>query len=258
MATTVGVPAKAMHYLLMAMTALTLVAAFRTVGSILVIGLLVIPAAAASLLTRRLDRLIGLSLLFAAAAAPLGHVLAKTLPQPIFSRLGFSEVYDVSTSGMMAVAAGLLFGLAVLCAPERGVLARLWHRWKLALRIASDDVLGTLFRREESGGTRVVEEPSLSWGWRWLAELQLCRLGHVVHSPAGLSLTSSGREAARKVVQAHRLWEAYLQKHFDLPADHLHAPAHWVEHFLDDELRERLLTELDDPANDPHGREIPK
>jgi manganese/zinc/iron transport system permease protein len=237
-------------------TALTLVTAFRSVGSILVIGLLVMPAATASLFTRRLSRLIALSLVLAVLAAPLGHVMAKTLPRLIFQPLGFNQVYDASTAGMMAVAAGLMFVMALAVAPETGGLARLWRRVDLWLQIASDDFLAALFRRDEG---RPIDKPTnfRDACWQTLAIWRLRQRG-LIHQSGGLwTLTETGRPAAAQVVQAHRLWEAYLEKHFELPSDHLHMPAHWVEHYLDEELRSRLLDELNSPASDPHGREIP-
>ena len=58
LATTQGIPANVMHYGLMGVTAMTLVAAFESVGSILVIAMLIIPPATAYLLTDRLPRMI--------------------------------------------------------------------------------------------------------------------------------------------------------------------------------------------------------
>ena len=73
----------------------------------------------------------------------------------------------------------------------------------------------------------------------------------------GRTLTDRGREEARSLVRAHRLWESYLSQNFDLPPDHLHDPAHRIEHYLDAEMQRRLAQELGQPAIDPHGRTIP-
>ena len=58
-----------MHYMLMTMTAATAVAAFETVGSILVVAMFVVPPATAYLLTDRYGVLILLSLLIAVLSA---------------------------------------------------------------------------------------------------------------------------------------------------------------------------------------------
>jgi Mn-dependent DtxR family transcriptional regulator len=83
-------------------------------------------------------------------------------------------------------------------------------------------------------------------------------MGLVRYDRAGdLQLTESGRAAARSLVRAHRLWESYLDTHFDLPRDHLHDAAERMEHFLGTELQQELAAELADRAIDPHGKAIP-
>jgi len=117
LATTVGINATVMHYVLMAMVAVTTVASFEAVGSIIVIAMLIVPAATAYLLTDRLVMMLILSAIIAVLSAGLGHVGALTLP-PIF---GFEST---TTSGMMASAAGLLFGVTWLGAPRYGIIGR--------------------------------------------------------------------------------------------------------------------------------------
>jgi manganese/zinc/iron transport system permease protein len=119
LSTTLGINANLMHYLLMTMVAITTVAAFEAVGSIIVIAMLIVPPATALLLTRRLKIMIVLSVVLAVAAAGLGHLSAITVPQ----WFGFEST---TTSGMMALAAGLLFILAWLFSPRQGLLTK--HR----------------------------------------------------------------------------------------------------------------------------------
>jgi manganese/zinc/iron transport system permease protein len=121
LATAVGISARRMHYLLMAMTALTSVAAFESVGSILVIAMLVVPAATASLLTHRFGFLLIQSVVLAVISAALGHFLAVAGP----GWFGARDV-DTSTAGMTAVATGLLFLGAV-------AYRAVWRLW--AVRI---------------------------------------------------------------------------------------------------------------------------
>lgn len=61
-----------LHYVLLALIGLTVVAAVKAVGIILVVALLVAPAATASLLTRRFDRLLPLAAGLATVAALVG------------------------------------------------------------------------------------------------------------------------------------------------------------------------------------------
>lgn len=115
LAETQGFHPRLMHYLLMTMVAVTTVAAFEAVGSIIVIAMLIVPPATAFLLTRSLPALIVLALLSAFASAVLGQLLSH-LPEAI----GLPES---TSSGMMATAAGLLFLAAWLFGPE-GLLRR--------------------------------------------------------------------------------------------------------------------------------------
>jgi len=266
LATALGINARLMHYALMAVTALSLVAAFESVGSILVIAMLIVPAATAHILTDRLPVLIVLALLIAMLTALLGHALAITLPAAVFSRLGYVNVVDASTAGMMAATAGLIFVLAMVFGPRHGLVSQLAHRLTLRVKIAGEDVLGYLYRIEETSPDRPLPTPlerlqsALGLGpivlrlaaWRMMRQRRLCAEG------SGYSLTESGRVDAQRLIRAHRLWESYMSRHFEIPVDHLHATAHWVEHYIDEDLRAQLSEELDEPQEDPHGKLIPK
>ena len=76
LATTMGINANLMHYMLMTLVAITTVAAFEAVGSIIVIAMLIVPAATAHLLTDQLHWMVVISAIFAALSAALGHVSA--------------------------------------------------------------------------------------------------------------------------------------------------------------------------------------
>ncbi|MEX0715818.1 MAG: metal ABC transporter permease [Planctomycetaceae bacterium] len=268
LATTQGINARVVNHALMAVTAVTIVAAFRSVGSILVIAMLIVPPAAAYLLTNRLGRMIGLSLAIAAASAVLGHVSAIVVPALLLPRLGLPAVGSASTAGMMAAASGALFVLALLFGPRHGALSRGIDRLRVSLRIAADDFLGWLYRVEENAAADAAAiaavgtatSGTLTGMHPWVTRLATWRLRsrRLIESAGGkYRLTERGRDAARELVRAHRLWEAFMQKHIAVPDDHLHATAHRVEHFLDSDLRRELEAELDRPRHDPHGRDIP-
>lgn len=255
LATTQGVNARVMHYSHMALTAATVTAAFQSVGSILVIALLVVPAVTALQLSWRLRTVLILTLLASCLSAVGGHVMAKTLPAMLGGALGWPEVRDASSSGMICVAAGLLFLTAVVCGP-RGYLVEWWGQLRLMWQIAEEDVLGSLYRSEESPSPIPGGAPT-----GWFAHYLLKRLqwrGLALVSARGeYQLTLAGQSHARDVVRRHRLWESYMHKHFALPDDHLHETAHRIEHYIDPTLQQALDTELDTPAVDPHGKKIP-
>jgi manganese/zinc/iron transport system permease protein len=115
LASTLGFSPGFMHYLLMSMVAVTTVAAFESVGSIIVIAMLIVPAATAQLLTRRLLPMLLVSAGLAAAAAVLGHAGAIWLPM-------LAGLPPTSTAGTMAFASGMLFLAAMLAS----VCVRKW------------------------------------------------------------------------------------------------------------------------------------
>ena len=264
LAEAMGLSVNWIQMVLMAITAATLVAAFESVGAILVIAMLIVPAATARLLTDRLGMMLIFSLVLAAASAILGHVGARSLPIILFSRLGYPEVKGASSSGMMALASGLLFALAVLGSPRHGTVRRILDRIRLQIRIAGEDILGALYRRDEANltpnersnmnGAGLVLPPT----WiDWLAKRHLYRHGLITEPLSSAHLTDKGRALALNLVRSHRLWETYMSRHFVLPDDHLHATAEEVEHFLSPQLLTELAAELDEPSVDPHGKSIP-
>lgn len=83
------------HYLLMVLTSITIVQAFHTTGTILVISFIVTPAATAFLLTKKLHEMIILSSLLAMIAVLLGFLIA--------------HYYNISIAGSITLANGLIF-----------------------------------------------------------------------------------------------------------------------------------------------------
>jgi manganese/zinc/iron transport system permease protein len=255
LATTMGFSAVLMHYLLMTMTAVTAVASFEAVGAILVVAMLIIPPATAHLLVDRLAPMVWLAVALAVMAAVLGYLAA-----------GLLEIWfgvETNLAGMTTVAAASLFALAVLFAPRHGVISTLWHNMHTSLRVVREDVLAMLYRVEEMEGRRRLSASDArhAVGGGLIGRLALrgvIRAGQVAPAGDQLDLTPTGRDAARQLVRSHRLWETYLVQNLGLPLDHVHEPAHRVEHYIGDQMRDELQQNLDSADRDPHGREIPE
>jgi len=257
LATTMGINANVMHYVLMTFVAATTVAAFESVGSILVIAMLIVPAAGAHLLTDRLPVMLVISLLIALASAVLGHVFAITIPV----WFGFR---DTSTAGMMGVAAGIIFLLVFLFAPRHGLVSRLLNQALLALKITRDDILGFLYRYNELTTTKPVPvkagtlRNALKLGFSInMAIWDLKRAGKLVTEGDGVRLTTLGEREGQGLVRSHRLWESYLCEHLNACPTDVHLPAHKLEHFTDASMQSQLDHESGHPSQDPHQRRIP-
>ncbi|MGX1264026.1 manganese/zinc/iron transport system permease protein [Rossellomorea marisflavi] len=110
MAAAMGFPILLLHYVMMTLVSVTTVSAFDSVGAILVVAMLIAPGATAYLWTDRYLRMILLSVIIGIFDSIAGYYAAKWL--------------DVSISGSMAVAAGLVFLLTWILSPRHGLMAR--------------------------------------------------------------------------------------------------------------------------------------
>jgi len=110
MAVAIGLPVTLLHYILTGLVSLSTVAAFESVGAILVVAMLIVPGATAYLLADRLSAMLGMSVLVGITSAVLGYLVAAWL--------------NASIAGCMAAVAGGLFLLAFLFSPRHGVLMK--------------------------------------------------------------------------------------------------------------------------------------
>ncbi len=249
LAQSMGFSPKLVNYLLIALIAGTTVSAFEAVGLILVLAVLIVPAATAHLLTDRLGPMLGWASFFALSASVLGYLSHRV------------RGYALDISGMIAVVLGIQFALVVLFAPRHGLIAKWWRNVKLSVRIAEEDILATLYRAEETGVVTyslALKDHGLSTWVVWYAHRKLTWLGLLATNEKGLPiLTAVGRQIGQYVVRSHRLWETYAGGVLDLPTDHVHSAAALVEHYIGPELQDELASTLDQPPTDPHGKSIP-
>jgi manganese/zinc/iron transport system permease protein len=110
LAASLGIPVAAMHYLFMGLVSVTTVASFDAVGAIMVVAMLITPAASAYLWTDRLPVMLVLSGIFGIASAFIGYYMAYLL--------------DTSISASMAFATGLIFLFSFLFSPVHGLLGK--------------------------------------------------------------------------------------------------------------------------------------
>lgn len=110
MAAAYGLPTRVIHYFLMTLLTMVTVASLQTVGIVLVVAMLITPAATAYLLTNRLWVMIYLS-------AGIG-VLSS-----IFG-LYFSYTYNLASGAAIVLVATVLFILAFVFSPKQGLVWR--------------------------------------------------------------------------------------------------------------------------------------
>ncbi|MGI8808429.1 MAG: metal-dependent transcriptional regulator [Acidimicrobiales bacterium] len=81
--------------------------------------------------------------------------------------------------------------------------------------------------------------------------------GYIAVKGRVLTLTPKGRARAVKVVRKHRLAERLLTDVIGIPWHRTHVEACRWEHVISDEVEERLVVLLGNPATCPHGNPIP-
>lgn len=114
MAQSYGLPNKLIHYGLMILLTMVTVASLQTVGIILVVAMLITPAATAYLLTNRLWIMIYLAAGIGAISSVIG--------------LYFSFTYNLASGATIVLVAAFLFGLAFLFSPSQGLF---WKSLKI-------------------------------------------------------------------------------------------------------------------------------
>ncbi len=112
-AAVIGISTALWHYLLMGAVSLATVASFESVGAILVVALLIAPAATAYLLTDRFGYMLMITAILGIMIAVFGYYMAVSI--------------DGSIAGAMSTVAGILFGLAFLFSPKNGTIITWWR-----------------------------------------------------------------------------------------------------------------------------------
>ena len=187
----------ALFYALLALTSATAVAAFDAVGAVLFVAFVIVPPAAAYLLTDRLWRMMLYGSLIAVASSVVGYLLAVAV--------------DVSIGGMMALVTGGFLALAFLFGPRHGLIAQELRRAHQRDANASRALAVHLYHHEAD--PRQAEESvvgALREHLRWddaRARRVLLRSlddGLVRRDGDELRLTPKGRSVAQEIFEPWR------------------------------------------------------
>ncbi|HTI51696.1 MAG TPA: iron dependent repressor, metal binding and dimerization domain protein, partial [Planctomycetaceae bacterium] len=166
-----------------------------------------------------------------------------------------------------------LFAGAYLFSPRYGVLVRLGRRWRRAGRIQRENLLKGVYLAIGPGARGAgVPSPAGSIEENGLPLSQLA--GRMAMTPAVLSrqlqrlvrhgwvdiagnvvrLTDAGIRRAGELDRNYRLWELFLTREVQLPADHVDRDAEDLEHLLTPELVAELEEKYPDGAPPRHER----
>lgn len=244
-AETMGISSSTIHYFLMLLLSFAVVASLQSVGVILVVAMLIIPASCAYLLTDRLDRMLVISGLIGLLSTISGLLLAIEL--------------ETTPGPAMTIVAAFFYFLAIFFAPKKGLLVKYLIRRQKQRKIWMEDVLKQMLKLSEKeeltlqtlNDVGYIKSGKLKSVLRRLSRKDLVNNGDI------LSLSDEGEKYATRLVRAHRLWETYLVEKLGLTADQIHEQAEKYEHILTDEFLEKVDKRLGFPDIDPHGSPIP-
>ncbi|MEE2907042.1 MAG: iron chelate uptake ABC transporter family permease subunit [Planctomycetota bacterium] len=233
--------------LLLLGTAVTVIG-LQAVGLILVLALLIIPAAAARYWTDRLVQMMVISALLGAASAWIGVTISALVP-----RMPAGAVIVLSAAGFFVVS--LVFG------SRCGLLLRFLRALRIHRRTNRQHILRAIWECQETSETVRVQDliNRRSWTRREVDRLlrKARRRGEVsFHGDHVVILSDHGRAAAEVVVRNHRLWELFLIQHADIAPTHVDRDADAIEHVLGVELVRELEAALgpdDLLPSSPHG-----
>jgi DtxR family transcriptional regulator, Mn-dependent transcriptional regulator len=108
------------------------------------------------------------------------------------------------------------------------------------------------------GTSALAERLGVSPGTVTAMLKRMADMGLVEHEPYhGVALSPAGEQVALEVIRHHRLLESYLAEALGMPWDKVHDEAEVLEHYISEDLEERIAVALGDPSRDPHGDPIP-
>lgn len=251
MAMTIGISTTLVHYMLMTLLSMSIVAGLQSVGVILIIAMLITPPATAYLLSDNLKKILLLSAFIGMISAVIGLYL--------------SYHFNFASGASIVLVAVTLFLLAFLFSPKEGVVTKLIRRRGASKLVLMEDVIKLSFRFGENNAKNklgltdsISNELGISNGKVESAIRTLIGKGLMKGDNGNYSLTEDGIKYATRLVRTHRLWETYVTKEKVMDMEHIHPEAEKVEHMLTEDVVDELDEELGFPEKDPHGSDIPR
>lgn len=245
-AKSIGIRTRVVERLIFWLLLLSIVAGIRSVGVILMSGMLIAPIVAARQFSNRLSTVFALSALFGALSGLFGNVLSVEVA------LAYDHIH-IPTGPMIVLIGSTIALTSLLFSPKRGVFFRLARLALFRLRCLEENVMKGIWKK----GSIERKELKRLYPRSKLAVSRLISQGWVFQDGAKLFLTEDGKVKASAIVRLHRLWELYLTEQLGCQAERVHHSAEEMEHILTPALEERLTKLLEDPQRDPHKQPIP-
>ncbi len=232
----------------------SLIVGIRSVGVVLISGMIIAPAVAARQYTDRLKPMFFLAAVFGVLSGLIGNILS--VEGSIFLSTP-NEKMTLPTGPMIVLSGAAIACFSLVFAPKKGVLFRLFRIGAFRLKCLEENILKGIWKKGPltlTGLKQIFRIPSFSL---YFILNRLLRQGWVIVDKGSYCLTPDGSQKASSIVRLHRLWELYLTEMLKLQVEKVHKTAEEMEHILTPEIEERLTRLLSNPVLDPHQQPIP-
>lgn len=232
---------------------LSIVVGIRSVGIVLMTGMLIAPCISARYLTKKFSTYLVCSLAFGLISTFAGNVLAINWP---FETEG---MHFIPTGPTTVIIASLMAFAIMLFSPKYGVLGKRSRRKKFEKRVACENILKAFWKTDQRVDPKEFKLGHLTSKKMTRSTLKkLISQGFIEREGKYLHLTEDGKKKAAYIVRLHRLWELYLSEHLEYPKEDIHKNAEEIEHLITPEIEEKLTKLLENPKMDPHNKPIPQ
>lgn len=259
-AKSIGMHVRVIDTIFFIIVVLAVVVGIRSVGVVLMSAMLIAPPAAARQYTNKLSTMLILAGAFGMISGFLGNYFSVELTLYWASKTPSIRL-AFPTGPMIVVAASTLFLIALLFAPERGILLRYIRITYFRYRCVCENVLKTLWRAGSNTQVSFSQIAKYQQASNVYLKFILWRLvynGWVTKTEPDLyGLSNEGQQWASKIVRLHRLWEVYLADYIGIGVERVHRNAEEMEHIITPQLEKELVLLLKNPTQDPHHQPIP-
>ena len=229
-----GWPMLFLDIVLMAIVAVVTVVALQSVGLVLAVGILIIPAASARFWTTSIHSMLIASAVIGCLSGWLGSVASAIIPR-------------VPTGPVIVLICGLWFLFSFICGPNGGILIKQINKIKLCRRVELQHILRAIWEAYEDTNERefIVTNITQKRSWTHGKVIQLLKraekYGFVEFQINDIwRITDFGIIKSKRVTRNHRLWEVYLINYADVAPSHVDRDADMIEHILGNEMVAKL------------------
>lgn len=260
-AQSLGVPIRLIDSIFFTLTVLSVVIGIRSVGIVLMSGMLIAPPIAARQWTDRLSRMLIFSALFGMASGFLGNYLSVELSFRSGVE-GGGQLLGFPTGPMIVLIAAFFSFFSLIFASEKGFFRRMWRIIRFHNGTIQENILKGIWRMDQTGEISINQIRDFQVSNRNYLRFMLFSLQRKGWLKRGLNggyeLTEDGEKRASRIVRLHRLWELYLVDSLGMGVEQVHKSAEEMEHIITPEVEQRLIQMLHDPKVDPHKQPIPR